>query len=697
MIAGSLSMLSACSSSDKIVYPETPKGDVTDTIFGRAVADPYRWLEDDRSEATAQWVKAQNEITYDYLSKIPFREALRKRMAACAGFPQMKAPFRKNGKYYAFKNDGIQNQDVLYVMDSLDGESRVLLDPNTLSEDGTVALSNIKFSKDGRYLAYAIARNGSDWNEIFVLDTETGSVLPDHIEWVKFSDIAWDESGFYYSAYSQPEAGQEMSAANRDQRVYYHKLGDDPHKDKVVFKDSAHPLRSVEATITSDGQYLVISQIESTTGNALHLLDVKSKRPAMKTVADDFTYDYVFIDRIDGYLYLYTNREAPRGKIVRIDPKHPEKMQTVVAESEHAINRYLFAGGKLIVGYNVNASDRLFAYTPEGTKLHEIELPGIGCIREIEGDFSENDLFYRFTSYIYPPTLYRYACDSNRSELVQASAADFDPELYESNLVFYPSKDGTQIPMYITHKKGITLDGKNPTLLYGYGGFSISMSPRFITSVVPFLEQGGIYAEACLRGGSEYGEEWHLAGTKMQKQNVFDDFISAAEYLIGKGYTNPRKLGIHGGSNGGLLIGACMTQRPDLFAVALPAVGVLDMLRYHKFTIGWAWATDYGTSEESPEMFEYLLRYSPLHNLRTADYPATLVLTNDHDDRVVPAHSFKFAATLQEANCGEHPTLIRIGVNAGHGAGMPRHMDTDYRTDIYSFLMYNLGMKPVFE
>ncbi len=688
-------IMHSCTNRTNIEYPETRKDTIVDNYWGTTVPDPYRWLEDDRSEETEAWVIAQNQVTYSYLEQIPFRNKLKERFTGLMNYPKYGSPKKVNNKYYFYKNDGLQNQSVLYELDSLTAEPKVLLDPNKLSEDGTVALSQAAFSKDGKYLAYSIAKSGSDWNEIYVMDVASRKLLSDHIEWVKFSGISWQGDGFYYSAYSKPEAGKEYSNKNEYHKVFYHQLGQAQDKDKIIYENKEFALRNCGAGVTEDEKFLFIFENESTSGNSLLMKDLTKANAKPVLIAPGFESDFSIIDHYQGKVFVLTNYNAPNQQLMVFDPTKPqlENWQTLIPETENVLESASIIGGKLFLNYLQDASHHLYAYDTNGKKLFEIELPTIGTVG-ISGNMDENEAFYTFTSYTFPPTIYRYDVAENKAAVFRKSEVSFNSDDYVSEQVFYTSKDGTKVPMSITYKKGMKRNGKNPVMLYGYGGFNISLLPSFSITRIPFLEKGGIYAIANLRGGGEYGETWHKAGTKMQKQNVFDDFISAAEYLIAEKYTNPKKLAINGGSNGGLLVGAALTQRPDLFAVAIPEVGVLDMLRYQKFTIGWAWATDYGTSEESKEMFEYLLGYSPLHNLtKGTDYPATLVTTGDHDDRVVPAHSFKFAATLQAANSGKNPTLIRIDVKAGHGAGKPISKIIDAQTDVWAFVMENLDMR----
>ncbi len=694
----SMMLLSACNSS-KIVYPETAKDNVVDTYFGVKVNEPYRWLENDTSKETAAWVKAENKVTYDYLAKIPFRNDLKKRLTELANYPKYSTPFKKNGIYYFYKNNGLQNQSVLYSQKSLTAEPEVLLDPNTFSKDGTVALSNIGFSKDGKYLGYSIARSGSDWNEIFVLDIQTKQLLSDHIMWSKSSIISWQGNGFYYSAYDAPEKGKEYSNKNEFKKVYFHTVGQLQNQDKLIYEDKLHALRECGASVTDDEKYLFLYVTETTTGNGLLMKDLSKPTGNFVELASGFENDYSVVDDVNGKIYILTNWKAPKQRLMEVDPAKMsrENWKEIIPETENVMEHVSIIGGKIMTEYMKDACHHAYGYDLTGKKLFELQLPTLGTLSEFSGDKEDTEAFYSFTSYTFPPTVYRYDVSKNTSEIFKKSDVTFNPKEYTSEQVFYNSKDGTKVPMSITYKKGMIKNGENPLMLYGYGGFNISMNPTFSTYRIPFLENGGIYVVANIRGGGEYGEAWHMAGTKMNKQNVFDDFIAAAEYLIKEKYTNSKKLAIDGGSNGGLLVGACMTQRPDLYAVAIPEVGVLDMLRYHKFTIGWSWTSDYGNSEESKEMFEYLKGYSPLHNLKPGvKYPATLVMTGDHDDRVVPAHSFKFAATLQADNDGTNPTLIRIDSKAGHGAGKPIGKVIDAQTDMWSFVMFNLEMKPSF-
>ncbi len=691
-------VMSCTSQQKKIVYPETAKVDTVDVYFGTQVPDPYRWLENDTSAATAEWVKAQNEVTAEYLSRIPFRDKLLKRMTELADYEKIGTPFKKHGKYYFRKNDGLQNQSVYYVQDSLNGEPRVFLDPNKLSEDGTVALTGLYFSNDGKYTAYSISRSGSDWSEIFVMNTETGKLLDDHIQWAKFSGASWEKDGFYYSAYDAPVKGKEFSNVNENHKIYYHKIGEPQSSDKLVYRNPAHPKRFYSAGTSEDERVLFLFESGAGRGNNLSIRNLTKPGAPFVQLTTDFDYQYSPIEVIGDQIYIFTNYGAPKNRIMVADLKQPklENWKELVPESDAVLSGADIIGGKLFLTYDKDASNHAYVYGLDGKMIHEIKLPSLGSVG-FSGDKDDKECFFGFTSFTIPGATYKYDMDGNSYELYRAPEVQFNPDDFVTEQIFFTSKDGTKVPMFLTYKKDLKKNGKNSVFLYGYGGFGISLNPYFTTSRIPFLENGGIYAQVNLRGGSEYGEEWHIAGTKMQKQNVFDDFISAAEYLIDNKYTNKEGIAIVGGSNGGLLVGACMAQRPDLFRVAVPQVGVMDMLRYHKFTIGWNWASDYGTSEDSKEMFEYLKGYSPLHNLKPGTkYPATLITTADHDDRVVPAHSFKFAATLQAANDGTNPTIIRIDTKAGHGAGKPMSKILEEQADTYGFIMYNLGMKPKF-
>lgn len=690
-------LMTACKTDLKqgLEYPLTAKVDTVDDYFGVKVPDPYRWLEDDNAPETEAWVKAQNDVTFGYLENIPFRNQIRERLTELWDYPKQGTPFRKGERYFFFKNDGIQNQDVLFTMTSLDAEPEVLLDPNTFSEDGTVALSNLEVSNDGKYLAYAIATAGSDWNEIRVMDIESKELMPDLVQWVKFSGISWEKDGFYYSRYPAPVEGSELTGKNEFHRVYYHQLGSPQESDRLVFENPANPQRLYNVSVTEDEAHIILYEQESSSGNAFYYKSAEDKDGDFKAIVTHFDNINGVIDHIEGKLLVLTNIGAPKKRLVLVDPLAPaiENWIDLIPEKEEVLQGVYLYGGHIFATYMKDATSRVYIYGMDGQYVKELNLPGLGSLGSLNGQRASDEVFFSFTSFTFPNTIYRYDIGSGETVLFKEAGIDFDSDAYETKQVFFASKDGTKVPMFIVHKKGLQMDGSNPTMLYGYGGFNVSLTPSFSVSRLVFLENGGVFAMPNIRGGGEYGEQWHKAGTKLQKQNVFDDFIAAAEYLISEGYTSPEKLAMHGGSNGGLLVGAIMTQRPDLMKVALPAVGVMDMLRFHKFTIGWAWTGDYGSSENEEE-FHYLKGYSPLHNLKAGTcYPATLITTADHDDRVVPAHSFKFAATLQEMHGCENPVLIRIETKAGHGAGKPTAKRIEEAADMYAFMMYNLGMK----
>ncbi|MEP7734919.1 prolyl oligopeptidase family serine peptidase [Vibrio parahaemolyticus] len=674
-------------------YPNTRKDSVVDTYFGHDIADPYRWLEDDRSEETAQWVSGQNSVTFDFLGQIPYRQQIRDLVANSQNYEKYSQPFVRGDYTYFYKNDGLQNQSVLYRRKG-EGEAEVFLDPNTFSEEGTTSLGEVSFSKDYRLVAYSISEGGSDWRKIFVIDTETKEQLEPEIVDAKFTSISWlGSKGFYYSSYDKPQ-GSELSARTEHHKLYYHELGTPQSEDKVIFGEQGAQIHRYVSGTTTDDRFLIISGAESTSGNRLFYIDLQSDSQAIVTLRDTTRGDTYLIDSQDETLLLYTNLDAPNGKVVSYNTQ-TEQWADVIAEQEQPLE--ISKGGDyLFATYMVDVLSKVQQFTYQGEWIRDVELPGEGTAYGLAGKKEETTLYYTFTNYVTPPTIFSFDVESGASALYQESKAPFDRNEYESKQVFYTSKDGTQVPMIISYKKGISLDGSAPTMLYGYGGFNISLTPMFSGNVANWLELGGIYAVANMRGGGEYGKAWHNAGTQQQKQNVFDDFIAAAEYLIENDYTSSERLAIRGGSNGGLLVGACMTQRPELFKVALPAVGVLDMLRYHTFTSGEGWKYDYGTSEQSEAMFRYLLGYSPVHNVKEGvQYPATLVTTADHDDRVVPAHSYKFIAELQDKQQGENPVLIRIDVNAGHGAGMPLSKQIDLTTDVYAFTLYNMGIESI--
>ena len=690
-----VSMATTTLMAQNIQYPKAVKDGTTDTYFGTVVADPYRWLENDTSAQTAAWVEAENKVTNAYLAKIPFRQKLLKRLTELANYEKIGAPRKRNGQWYFYKNNGLQNQSVLYVTDQLGGTPRVFLDPNTLSSDGTVALQGVFFSHNNRWAAYSISRSGSDWQEFYVIDLQTGQLTNDHIEWAKFSSAEWCGDGFYYSAYDAPVEGKEFSNVNENHKIYYHKIGTPQSADVLFYQNPARPKCFYEVSVNEEETMMFLYESGAGAGNNLYVRDLRQPNSQFIQMTADMDYQYSPVLTDGDRLYLYTNYGAPKGCIMTADIHRPgvTDWQVLVAEQQNPLSGVSVINRQFILTYQQDASDHAYVYGLDGKLRHEVKLPSVGSVG-FTGDKKEPECFYTFTSFTQPGTIYRYDMERNESTLYSAPNVKFKQDDYVSEQVFFLSKDGTRIPMFLTYKKGLKRDGSNPVFLYGYGGFNISLPPGFSAMRIPFLENGGIYAQVNLRGGSEYGEEWHIAGTKMQKQNVFDDFIAAAEWLISEGYSSKEKMAIVGGSNGGLLVGACMTQRPDLFRVAIPQVGVMDMLRYHKFTIGWNWASDYGTSEDSKEMFEYLYGYSPLHNLKPGTaYPATLVTTADHDDRVVPAHSFKFAATLQECHQGSNPVLIRIDTKAGHGGGKPLTKVLEEQADIYGFIMYNLGMK----
>lgn len=701
LMASATLLLSTTSLMAKpIQYPEAPADlTVTDDYFGITVADPFRPLENDTAPATLAWVEAENAVTNDYLSQIPFRGKIRDRLETLNNYPKLGIPWKeKDGKYYFYKNDGLQNQAVLYRAARLDETPELFLDPNSLSDDGTVALNNVRFSHDGRHAAYSISRSGSDWVEFFVMDTETGELLPDHIEWAKFSGAVWKGDGFYYSAYDRPEAGKEFSNANENHKIYYHKLGTPQSEDILIYEDPEHPLYFHTLGIDEDETHLFLFMSGAGSGNGLKIKDLTTEDSPWITVTESQADTMYPLDIVGDNIYIYTSKDAPKNRIVAapLNAPQPENWVDIVPESDAVLADVGFAGENLILTYNKDAAHHAYLHTLNGDLIREIELPTFGTVG-FSSDRKHDEVFYKFSSFTYPGSLYTYDLSTGESRLYASPAPEgFNPDDYVTEQVFYTSSDGTKVPMFITYKKGLKKDGTNPVYLYGYGGFNIALNPGFTPNRLLWLENGGIYAQANLRGGSEYGEDWHQAGTKLNKLNVFNDFISAGEYMIEEGWTNPELLTIVGGSNGGLLVGAVTNMRPDLFAVAIPQVGVMDMMRYHLFTIGWNWAPDYGTSADNREMAEYLLAYSPLHNISNdgTPYPAIMVTTADHDDRVVPAHSFKYAAELQKANTGDKPKLIRIDTKAGHGGGKPIAKVLDEYADIYSFILYNIGRNP---
>lgn len=689
-------MATLSANAQGLKYPEAPHDNTVDTYFGEQVADPFRPLEDDNSTATGAWVKAENALTRSYLDKMPQRSQYLKRLKEVSNYEKVYAPFEKHGKWYVYRNDGLQNQAVLYQMDKLGGEQRVFLDPNKLSDDGTVALKSISFSHDGKYFAYVISRNGSDWEEIYVKDVATGKLLDDHIVWAKFTDAAWQGDGFYYSAYDAPEQGHETSAKNSVQKVYYHKLGTQQSQDVLFYQNPAYPLRFYGVSVNEEETMMFMYESGMDQGVNLFVRDLRMPNSQFIQMTGDASKNYSPIETIGDSIYIFTNAGAQRNRIMVADIHKPgyQDWQEVVPEGDAVLDEVTFIDGdKMVLAYTKDNISEAYLYDIDGKRLSKIELPGVGSV-SFSGKRERTECFYSYASYTVPTTIYQYDDKTGKSTVLSQPKVNFNLNAYTSEMQFYTSKDGTKIPIFLTYKKGLKKNGKTPVLMYGYGGFNITYPPYFSAMRLPFLESGGIYAYVVLRGGGEYGEAWHLAGTKMQKQNVFDDFISAAEWLISEKYTDKDHLAIMGGSNGGLLVGACMTQRPGLYKVCIPEVGVMDMLRYHKFTIGWNWAPDYGTADDSREMFEYLKGYSPLHNIKKGvRYPATLVTTADHDDRVVPAHSFKFAATLQQAQGGTSPVLIRIDTKAGHGGGKPLSKQMEENADIYGFIMYQMGMK----
>jgi prolyl oligopeptidase len=679
-------------------YPLTAKTDTVDVYFGTEVPDPYRWLEDDNSAETKDWVIAQNEVTDAFLETIPFRESIRQRLEKLWNYPRMGAPFREGDYYFYTFNNGLQNQDVIFIKSSLEAEGTVFLDPNTFSGDGTVSLTAFSVSKDGKYVGYGISRGGSDWNEFFVKEIATGNQLDDHLKWIKFSGLSWYKDGFFYNRYNEPKAGDQLKGKNVNSKLYYHKAGTSQDKDVLVYEDPQHPARSFNGSVSQDETYLIISVVESTTGNAVYYKDLTNRRSEITPMVETFDKDYGYVGNVGSRLYFLTNLDAPKYRLVAMDvaDENPQWIEIIPENKDMVLTGVQFANGNLIAGYQKDAHDLLFVYSKQGELMHEIVLPGVGTVGGISAKDKYEEIFYVYTSFNYPATIFKYDMKSNTSTLYYKPDVDFDSGNYETKQVFYTSKDGTQVPMFIVHRKGLKLDGKRPTLLYGYGGFNVTYTPAFSIRNLIWLENDGIYVLANIRGGGEYGEEWHQAGTILKKQNVFDDFIAAAEYLIDNKYTSNKKLAIFGGSNGGLLVGAVTNQRPDLFAVAIPAVGVMDMLRFHKFTIGHYWVTDYGSSEDSVQ-FEYLYKYSPLHNIKSGvEYPAVMVTTADHDDRVVPAHSFKYIATLQEKHTGKNPVLIRIETDAGHGAGKPISKSIEELADMWSFAFYCMNVTPVY-
>lgn len=685
----------ATTSSGILDCPTTHKGTVIDNYFGAEIADPYRWLEEDLSVETGLWVEAQNKVTFSYLDQIPFRDDIKQRLEELWDYEKVGSPKKHGDYYYFYKNDGLQNQYVLCRKKDLDLEkAEVFIDPNLFSEDGTTSMAGTGFTKDGSLMAYLISEGGSDWRKLIIKNTETGEIIGDTLINIKFSGIAWrGNGGFYYSSYDKPKEGSQLSGKTQFHKMYFHKLGTSQKDDVLIFGGEKQPRRYIVAYLTEDEKYLIISAAESTSGNELYFQDLTQGGSQIVSIITGFDSDHYIVDNEGTRLIIHTNLDAPNNRVVEVDAKNPgyENWKDLISETENVMS-ISTAGNNLFASYMVDVKSKVLQLDYSGGLIRKVEMPAIGTARGFGAKKGDQELYYSFTSFTYPGTIFKYTIESGKSELYWKPAIDFNPEDFVTEQVFYQSKDGTEIPMFIVYKKGLTKNGKNPTYLYGYGGFNISLTPRFSLTSLILLENGGIYAQPNLRGGGEYGEKWHKAGIKMLKQNVFDDFIAAAEYLKDNNYTSSDYLAIAGGSNGGLLVGAVMTQDPDLARVAFPAVGVLDMLRYHKFTAGAGWISDYGSAEESKEMFEYLLGYSPLHNINEAEYPATMITTADHDDRVVPAHSFKFAATLQEKQIGDNPILIRIETKAGHGAGKPTSKIIEGQADKWSFMFYNMGM-----
>jgi prolyl oligopeptidase len=691
-------LLAGCATtSPQLTYPTTAKTNVADNYHGTTVADPYRWLEDDNSAETKAWVEAQNKVTFAYLDTIPERAQIRTRLTKLWNFERYGVPFKEGGRYFYTRNDGLQNQSVLYTVDALDAAPRVLLDPNTLSKDGTIALTGLAISDDGNLMAYGLSSAGSDWNEWKVRDVRTGQDLADHLQWVKFSGASWlkDGSGFFYSRYDAPKPGDALKGVNKFHKLYFHKLGTDQSADELIYERKDQPDWGFNGDVTEDGHYLIISASEGTDPkNRVLYKDLTQPGAPVAELLMDFDASYNFIGNDGAVFWFKTDLNASRSRVIAIDTAAPQRdrWREIIPQAAETLDGIGVLNNQFVASYLQDAHTVVKVFNLDGTFVREVPLPGLGTASGFGGKRKETESFYSFASFTTPGTIYRYDAATGASTIFRQPKVDFDPSPYETKQIFYTSKDGTRVPMFLVHKKGLKLDGQNPTLLYGYGGFNISLTPGFSVSRAAWLEMGGVYAQPSLRGGGEYGEDWHQAGTKLRKQNVFDDFIAAAEWLIANKYTSPQKLAIQGGSNGGLLVGACMTQRPELYGAALPAVGVMDMLRFHKFTIGWAWTSDFGSADNADE-FKALQAYSPYHNLKPGvKYPATLITTADHDDRVVPAHSFKFAARLQEYHRGPNPVLIRIETRAGHGAGKPTAKLIEEKTDELGFLTRELGL-----
>lgn len=692
--------LSVNASAQSLTYPKTKKGNTVDNYHGTQVSDPYRWLEVDTAKEVEAWVEAENKVTFDYLSKIPFRDGFKKRLTEIVNYEKYSAP-SKVGEYYFFsKNDGLQNQSVIYYQKGIDGTPMVFIDPNKMSKDGTAAISLLGFSHDKKYVAYGINQSGSDWQTIKVMQVEGAKELSDELMWVKFSGASWYKDGFFYARYDAPSSGTELSGKNENHQIWYHKMGTKQDADKLIFTDKENPLRYYGSQVTEDEKYLFIYVSQGTYGTQLLYKDLDQPSMAPKMLFKGFNYEYGVVENVDSRVIVSTNHGAANNHLVSLDlnsfnqDMDYEKQWTVlVPETKSLLENVTSAGGKLFLNYLQDVSSHVYQYTLEGVKEHEVELPSIGSAGGFDGYRDDKEVFFTFTSFTYPPTIYRYSIADKKVSKFRSSGVKFNPDDYTTEQVFYPSKDGTKVPMFIVYKKGIKRDGKNPTLLYAYGGFNANMNPGFSATRLALLEQGAVYALANIRGGGEYGDAWHKAGMLEKKQNVFDDFIAAAEYLIKENYTSSSYLAVQGGSNGGLLIGAVVNQRPELYKVAFPQVGVMDMLRFHKFTVGWGWVVEYGSSD-TLEHFKFLYNYSPIHNIKPISHPAVMVTTADHDDRVVPAHSFKYIATLQENQKGTNPVLIRVDVKAGHGAGKPLSKTIEEVADMYSFMLYNMGVTP---
>lgn len=677
-----------------LTYLKSKTFDQVDEYFGTKVSDPYRWLEESNDEVR-NWINSQNQVTFSYLEKIPYRSSIKKRLKELVNYPRYSSPSKAGDYYFFYKNDGLQNQSVIYFQKGLDGKTEIFLDPNTLSKDGTTRAYLAGFSQDYKYVAYIRSEGGSDWQEIRIMEIETKKELPDRIKWVKFSGASWDKHGFYYSGYPQPEKGKKLTAKNKFHKIFYHKLGDSQVKDRLIYEDTKNPMRYNLAQVTEDHKYLILNVSEGTHGSEIYYKDLTAKESEFKLLFNGFKFDYYVINTLDGKFLVQTNQDAPNQKLILIDPVSKET-KDLIPEAHEVMRGADIVGGKLFVSYLKDVCTRIFKYDLKGKNKEEIRLPGIGTAYGFRGKKSDELIFYTYTSFNYPPTIYKYEIKTGKSEVFRKAEVTFNPNNFVVEQVFYESKDKTKIPMFLIYKKGLKKNGENPVYLYAYGGFNISLTPRFDNTRILLLENGFIFAMANLRGGGEYGEKWHKAGMLLKKQNVFNDFIAAAEYLISNKFTNNDKIAIAGASNGGLLVGACMTQRPDLFKVALPAVGVMDMLRYHKFTVGWGWVVEYGSSDKE-EDFKNLYSYSPLHNIKEGvNYPATLATTADHDDRVVPAHSFKFIASLQKNHKGDNPVLIRIETKSGHGSSnLSKRIEIT--ADIYTFMFQNLKVKPIYK